>query len=394
MKILVVHNHYRQPGGEQMAVMAQIALLRQQGHEVLEYTRHNREIDTYGVIDKALFFPRTVFSRPVYRELLDLARRERPDVAHLHNVFPLLSPAAYAALHSAGVPMVQTIHNFRLLCPNGLFFTHGQICERCKHGNTLHAVRWRCYRHSRTLSALYAAAIGAHRLAGTFAAVDRFIALTEFAAAKLGESGVVAKDRISVLGNFLPDPLPEPGARHGRSGSVVFLGRIAAEKGVVTLVEAAAQVPEVSVKILGEGPDGERCRALAQSLGTTNVQFLGTVTGEPKWAMLREALAVVVPSLCYEQLPFTILESMAAGTAIVASRHGGLATLVQHRENGLLFTAGDSLALARQLRTLAREPERAAAMGENARQTLEGHWSARAHYAGLLEIYALARARR
>ncbi|HYF66017.1 MAG TPA: glycosyltransferase, partial [Herpetosiphonaceae bacterium] len=152
----------------------------------------------------------TVFSRPAYRRLRELVRRERPDVAHVHNVFPLLSPAVYRALRAEGVPIVQTIHNFRLLCPNALFFTRGAICERCKGGNMLHAVRLACYRDSRLLSALYATTIMAHRRAGTFAAIDRFIALTEFTAAKLVEGGIARPDRISVLGNFLAERCRRP----------------------------------------------------------------------------------------------------------------------------------------------------------------------------------------
>jgi glycosyltransferase involved in cell wall biosynthesis len=390
MKILVIHNHYQQAGGEKVAVEAQTALLRQHGHQVVLYAKQNTSIAEYGVVRRALFFPRTVFSRHCYREILDLVRRERPDVAHLHNVFPLISPAAYVALRVAGVPIVQTVHNFRLLCPNALFYTHGRICELCKGGQTMHAVRLRCFHDSYALSALYALTIGMHRRVGTFARIARFIALTDFSAAKLIEGGLATQDEISVLGNFLPDPLPGVGSFHGRSPYVVCLGRLSPEKGVATLVEAAARVPDIDVKIMGDGPEGGALRELARLRHATNVEFLGQTTGDAKWKFLRQALAVVIPSLCYEQFPFALLEGMAAGTPILASRLGSLENLVDDGRNGLLFRAEDSQDLAEKLRLLRRDPQATATMGQCARRTVESRWSAEVHHDRLMKIYELA----
>lgn len=142
-------------------------MLQQHGHQVLTYWRDNREILQYGLTEKIAFWINTLFSPRTFQEVLALVRQERPDVAHVHNVFPLISPAVYWALKKSGVPIVQTVHNYRFLCPNALFYTRGQICERCKYGNTLHAIRWRCYRQSYLLSALYALVIGLHRHLGT-----------------------------------------------------------------------------------------------------------------------------------------------------------------------------------------------------------------------------------
>ena len=393
MKILIVHNHYQQPGGEQVAVEAQRALLRGHGHDVLTYTRHNAEILDFGLRERALFFPRTLYSRRTYHELTELVRRERPDIAHVHNVFPLLSPAVYRALDDAGVPTVQTIHNFRFLCPNGLFFTQGRACERCSHGFTLHAVPRRCYRDSYVLSALYATTIAFHRRVGTFGLIDHFIALSPFSAAKLVDNGLVSRDRISVVGNFLPDPLPAPGPAH-RPPRVLFLGRLSPEKGVATLIEAAAHLPELTVGVLGDGPDAASLAALARSQGLVNVEFLGKVTGEAKWAAMRQARAVVIPSVWYEHFPFVLLESMATGTPAIASRLGSLAELIEDGQTGMLFRAGDSEDLAKKLHLLLTDGQGATAMGEHARQALETHWCAKAHLAGLLRSYELAAATR
>ncbi len=384
MKILVIHNHYQRPGGELVAVQAQVALLERHGHQVVPWFRHNDAIAQFGPLARALFFPRTVFAARVYQVGLDLVRRERPDVAHVHNVFPLLSPAVYWGLKAARVPVVQTIHNFRLLCPNGLFYTRGRICERCKLGNTLHAARWRCYRDSYALSGLYALSVGLHRRLGTFARIDRFVALTRFAADKLVEGGVARPEQISVLGNFLPDPLPEPLGT--RRPWVVFMGRLSAEKGLDTLVEAAARVPELQFKIVGDGP--ERGRVEGRTRGLANVEVVGHVAGPAKWEWLRQARAVVVPSLWYEHFPYSILEAMSCATPVVASRLGSLPELVEDGVSGLLFEPGRSEDLARKL-SWCVDANRAAALGQAARRTVEERWSATRHHDELMRIYAL-----
>jgi glycosyltransferase involved in cell wall biosynthesis len=387
MKILVVHNHYQQFGGEHTAVEAQTALLRGHGHEIVLYTRDNATIQGYGARDKALFFPRTVFSRETYDQVTRLVQQERPAVAHVHNVFPLISPAVYRALATAGVPIVQTVHNFRFLCVNSLFYTHDRICELCKSGKMSHAVRLRCYRNSYSLSALYALSIGLHRRWGTFQMIDRFIALSGFSAQKLVEGGVATRDRITVLGNFLPDPLPAPRSLAACPPYVLYLGRLSREKGVATLIEAMAGVPELGLKILGDGPEASELRRLVAQRGLTNVEFMGHVTGEEKWELLRGALVTVVPSLWYEHFPFALLESMAVGTPVVASRLGSLADLIDEGRSGLLFRHGDSAGLAAVLRALAGQPDRALGMGNLARQTVEDRWTSRVHYQGLMHLY-------
>ena len=184
MKILLVHNNYQQVGGEKAAVESQIELLRRHQHQVLPFIKESLDIKGYRLAAKIALLPRTFYSRQAYHQVRSLVKQERPDLAHVHNVFPLISPSVYRALAAAGVPIIQTVHNFRFLCPNALFYTHGQICERCKHGQTLHAVHLKCYRQSYLLSALYALTIGLHRRWGTFQRIDQFIALTNFTAQK------------------------------------------------------------------------------------------------------------------------------------------------------------------------------------------------------------------
>jgi len=273
------------------------------------------------------------------------------------------------------------------MCPNGLFYTQGHLCELCKYGNTFHAVQWRCYRNSYTLSALYALTIGLHRLWGTFQMVDRFIALTEFTAQKLVESGLMTRDKVSVLGNFLLDPLPNPGSFEQREPYLVYLGRLSPEKGVDILIEAMSGLPYLTLKVLGLGPRAEALQALTRQLESHHMEFLGYVAGNEKWNLLRQAIATVVPSVCYETFSLTVLESLVVGTPIVASKLGSLPYIVQDGKSGLLFHPGDSQDLRQKLDWLATHPEEALAMGQYGRQVVERQHTAAAHYAALMEVY-------
>jgi glycosyltransferase involved in cell wall biosynthesis len=388
MKVLVVHNYYQQPGGERVSEEAQVALLRERGHKVILYTRDNAEIKHYRAWEKAAFFPRTVFSRRTFQEIRDLVTAEQPDVAHVHNVFPLISPSVYRALKDAAVPIVQTVYNFRFLCPNGFFYTQGQICERCKYGNTLHAVRFRCYRQSYVLSALYALVIALHRRWGTFALIDHFTAPAEFTAHKLVEGGLAPRKKITVLGYFLPDPLPVPGSFKHRKPYVAYLGRLSEEKGLWTLLDAVAGFSELRLKVLGEGPLADSMRRYVKEHHLTNVEMVGFVSGEAKWDVLREALAVVVPSEWYENSPFVALESLAAGTPVVTSDLGSLPDVVDGGKSGLLFRPGDSQDLRQKLTWLVAHPEETLALGHYGRQVAETQYSAEAHYRRLMTICA------
>lgn len=387
MKILIVHNHYQQVGGEHVAIQVQMALLREYGHTLIPYMRESNEINQYGLIRKALFFPNTFFSRRTYREIRALVERERPDIAHVHNVFPLISPAAYHALHDAGVPIVQTLHNFRLMCSNALFYTHNQICERCKGGNTLHAIRLKCYRQSTLLSALYATTIGLHRRFGTWGLIDRFIALTEFTQQKMLESGLAPHHKIAVLGNTLTEPLPKPGSFEAREPYFVFLGRLSHEKGVDILLDAMQGIEGITLKILGSGPQRPQLEAQIERLGLRHVEFLDHIVGEEKWHILRQATALVLPSVCYEQFPFTALESLTVGTPVVASNIGGLPYIVDDGKTGLLFEAGNSNDLHNKLLWIIEHQQEALEMGRRGVQAARKRWSAMAHYDGLMKIY-------
>lgn len=387
MKVLVVHNYYQEKGGEYVAVTNQINLFKSNGIDSSLFTKESLEFKSQPIAEKIFAIPETIYSRKSYNEIKAIVEQEKPDVAHVHNVFPLLSPSVYLALKEAGIPIIQTIHNFRFLCPNGLFFTHGHSCELCKKGNTTHAVRQKCYKNSYLFSALYALSIGINRRNGIFQLIDRFVALTRFTKDKLIESGLAAPEKISVLGNFIPDPLPEVQNGNSDQRRVAFIGRLSEEKGILTLVKAMRYMPDVRLFIAGEGPAKVKIDQLRAEYELENIQMTGQLEGDKKWDLIRDVQAVIVPSECYETFSITTLEAMAAGRAVVASRIGSLPYLVDQNINGVLFDPGHSQQLAQSIRELVSDPQKCSLLGLNGRKKVENHFSETAHLEGLMEIY-------
>jgi glycosyltransferase involved in cell wall biosynthesis len=387
VKILLCHNFYQPSGGEDAAVLALKALLEDKGHRVSFFTEDNREINDYGALQKMAFVPRTLYSVKTYRRVRRIAVQEKPDVAHVHNVFPLLSPALYVVLQRARIPIVQTVHNYRMMCLNGLFLRDGSPCERCAGGQFFSGVRFRCYRESFPLSALYALAIGGHRRWGTFRHIDHFIALTSFAADKMVENGIAQASKISVLGNFLPTTLPEPGEPNLSDPYIAYLGRLSHEKGLFTLLEALRGKRDLRLKVMGTGPLGEALKNYIRQHRLENVEMLGFVEGDEKYGILRGALCCVVPSECYENFPLAVLESAAVGTPVVASRIGGLAAIIADGQTGFFFPPGDSAGLRSRLDMLSVDPGTAIRVGREARRSLLANYTREAHYDGVMKIY-------
>jgi glycosyltransferase involved in cell wall biosynthesis len=384
MKILIAHNYYQQAGGEDQCVAAEVALLRAHGHEVIPYCLHNDAINTMGRLQAAA---RTLWSRHAYRELRELLRQHRPQIAHFHNTFPLISPAAYYAARAESVPVVQTLHNFRLLCPNALFFREGRVCEDCL-GRTVPwpGVVHKCYRGSRGASAAVAAMLATHRLFGTWrGAVDVYIALNEFSREKFIQGGLPA-DRIVVKPNFV---YPDPGPGDGKGGYAVYVGRLSAEKGVDTLLKAWKEVGQaMPLKIVGDGPLASGVQlAAAENAG---IEWLGKQSLDKVYELMGAAAFLVLPSECYENFPRVVSEAFAKGTPVVASNLGAMARLVEHGRTGLLFEPGISMDLAAQVRRLLNDPRELARMQAAARQEYEEKYTAQSNYRTLMGIYERA----
>ena len=387
MKILLCHNYYQQPGGEDQSFAAEARLLEQRGHDVLRFTRHNDAIDGLSRWDVVR---RTLWSRQSYRELRRLIRRERPDVMHCTNTFPLISPAAYYAARAEGVPVVQSLRNYRLLCPNALFLRDGRVCEDCL-GKTIPwpAIVHGCYRESRAASAVVSLMLAGHRTLRTWTrAVDLYFTLTEFARRKLVEGGLPA-ERIVVKPNFID---PDPGPGNGCGGHVIFVGRLSPEKGIDTLLAAWAQDSSLPpLKVVGDGPLADKVQDAAAS--DRRIEWLGRRSAEDVLGLVGEAACLVMPSVWYETFGRTIIEAFARGTPVLASRIGALAELVEEGRTGLLFTPGDAADLAAGVRRLLADAPSLGRMRREARQEYERKYTADLNYRQLLAIYQRATAR-
>jgi glycosyltransferase involved in cell wall biosynthesis len=383
MKILLVHNYYQIPGGEDVVFAAERQLLLEHGHEVIEYTVHNDAIERMNRLNLAA---NTIWSMSHRRELAQLIAREKPDVAHFHNTFMLISPAAYYACRTAGVPVIQTLHNYRLLCPAATFFRDGQPCEDClgkffPWPGVVHA----CYRDSKATSAVVAGMLATHRGVKTWRkAVSRYIVLTEFARRKFIEGGFDPAQLV-IKPNFLNT---DPGLGQRDGGYMVFAGRLMPEKGVLTMLDAWCDVPDIPLKIIGDGPLLDTMRQRMAAGGLEHVELLGRQPREETLRLIQGATSLVFPSEWYEGLPMTIVEAYACGLPVLASRLGAMESLVVDGQTGLHFNPRDPADLAARARQLWDDPSLAAALGRQARQVFEAEYTAERNYDLLMDIYA------
>ena len=368
MKILLVHCHYRLPGGEDAVFAAERAMLERHGHEVLVYERSNEEA-AHG-LPKALLPLHAVWNRAAARDVKRIIQTKNVDAVHIHNTLLLLSPAVVRAAKHTGVPVVQTLHNFRLFCPNGILLRGGQVCEDCPHHGLACAVRHRCYRGSLAQTLVVAAAYGLHRLLGTWRGVT-MVALTEFDRRKLLEFNrlhpMFDADRLVVKPNpvCVPDGPVTPW--ENRKNQMLFAGRLEELKGLHTVLEAWRLLGDAAPTLLvaGEGPLGDWARA--QNL--PNVRFLGQLSRTELHARMAESRAVVAASLCYESFALVPAEAHALGTPVLASDLGNVGASVQPGVDGLRFTPGDANALAGAVHALGQMSFDCNAIAARARRT-------------------------
>jgi glycosyltransferase involved in cell wall biosynthesis len=384
MNILVAHNFYKQPGGEDQCMAAEVAMLKAHGHEVTQYCLRNDSIDAMSSLDVAT---RTVWSGPAFHELRHLFRTLRPQIVHFHNTFPLISPAAYYAARAEKVRIVQTLHNFRLCCANALLFRDGKVCEDCLGK----PVAWpgivhKCYHDSRNAGAVIATMQTVHRILGTWRkVVDVYVALSESSRRKLIEGGLPA-DKIVVKSNFA---YPDPGPGAGKGRYAMFVGRLASEKGLETLLAAWQQLGgSLPLKIVGNGPMAAAVQEAAAQDAT--IQWLGNLPLDEVYALVGEASVLVLPSQCYENFPRVIIEAFAKGTPVIASNLGAMAEIVDDGRTGLHFKAGDPVDLAEKVRSILADPLKLMRMRRAARQDFDQYFTADVNHKTLMAIYETA----
>lgn len=384
MRVLLVHNQYQQPGGEDEVFIAEGELLEAYGHSVSRYVVHN---DSVNGMSRLALAKDTIWNGSAYQDLRALIRKERPQVAHFHNTFPLVSPAAYYAARAEGVPVVQTLHNYRLLCSNALLFREGRVCEDCLKKT----IPWpgmvrACYRGSRSSSGAVGAMLSAHRALGTWTGmVDLYVALTEFARQKFIQ-GELPAEKIVVKPNFLH---ADPGAGKGEGEYVLFVGRLSREKGVDTLLAAWERLRgRVPLKIVGEGPLAPEVAEAAKRL--VGVEWVGKRPKDRVLALMKGAQALILPSVWYEGFPMVIVEAYATGLPVVASDLGSMSSLIDHGRTGLHFQPGNSEDLAAKLNWAYAHPNELGRMRQEARKEFEAEYTAQRNYRSLMHIYRTA----
>ena len=388
-RVLQVHTRYRQAGGEDEVVTGEKQLLERAGIEVHQVTFDNADLhEGVSLLGDLRLAGSAIWSRAAGRRIREAISEHRPQVAHVHNTFSAASPSVVAAAAAAGVPVVHTLHNYRLVCPVATLFRDGHVCTDCVG----RAIQWpavvhRCVRASRPQSLVVAATNGFHRARGTFHRdVSQYIALTQFQREWMIEGGLPSS-RITVVPNSLSsDPGQAAGAREG----LLFAGRLSVEKGIGPLLSAAALVPGL-VAVAGDGPYAQQVqRADTEGL----VTYLGHLSRAAVAERIGAAIALVVPSVWFEGFPLVLLEAFARGTPVIASRIGSLAELVEHGKTGLLAEPGDPRDLAERMTWASEHPGDMGRMGATARERYEERFDADVHLTALVAAYETAMDRR
>ena len=385
-RVLQVHTRYRQTGGEDEAVEAEKRLLEDAGVEVTQVIFNNADLrESVSLVADLGLAASAIWSRSAQRRVAAAVVASHPQVMHVHNTFPLASPSVYSAAAARGVPVIQTLHNYRFVCPAATVFRNGRVCTDCvgrliPWPSVVHA----CVRGSRPQSAVAAATLTAHRARGTFAReITGYVALTGFQRQLMIDGGL-GGERIRIIPNFLE---PDPGMGSEDRTGVVFVGRLSPEKGVAILLEAASAVPGV-VRIIGDGP---LASLVGKANGAGHATFLGPLPRASVLGELRRSIALVLPSVWFEGLPLVVLEAFAVGTPVIASRIGSLAELVESGTTGLLAEPNNAGDLAERISWAIAHPGEMLAMGGRARDRYEASFRGETHLGALLEAYAWVR---
>jgi glycosyltransferase involved in cell wall biosynthesis len=394
LSVLKIHNQYKQPGGEDESVRNECALLTRAGHRVIEYRRDNHEIAGYSFVQKISLGSRTVWAWDSCEQIRALLRAEKPDLAHFDNTFPLISPAVYYACREAGVPVVQTLRNYRLVCPGTYLQRDGRVCEDCLGRSPWRGVRHGCYRDSRAATAAVAMMLSAHRRLGTWnEMVDCYVALTEFARAIFIEAGLPA-EKIVVKPNFVysdstDGELQSPAANHeSPEGHALFVGRLSPEKGLRTLLAAWRRLGNrIPLHVVGDGPLRTELEGYVRQHALSEVYLDGRLNSEETLAAMKCSRFLVFPSEWYETFGRVAVEAFACGVPVIASRLGAMQEIVADGRTGLYFTPGDAGDLAAKVEWACAHPVEMSAMGRAARTEYEAKYTPERNYARLMTIY-------
>jgi glycosyltransferase involved in cell wall biosynthesis len=386
VKILLCHNFYRSPGGEDQVYQDEGWLLEQHGHEVIRFERDNHAISGIGRITMA---KTALWSKECYQQIFDLVKRQRPEVVHFHNTFPLISASGYYAAQRAGAAVVQTMHNFRTICPGSTLLRNNAVCEKCVTKTLpLPSVIHKCYHDSRSASAVVAISSAYHSLRGTRKrSVNRYIALTNHSR-EIFITGGFPPEKIAVKPNFVR---PDPGVIHSDGDYAVFVGRLSIEKGVSTLLEAWERLGrDIPLRVIGDGPLNDDVLRAQRKL--PQIVWLGRLPFDRVLEEVGRARVLVCPSIWYETFGRSMIEAFATGTPVLASDIGSMQELVTDGKTGLHFRAGDAGDLAAKISKFFDDPAFFNEACKLARAEYEQRYTAEKNYQMLMAIYAQATA--
>jgi len=383
-RIAVLHNYYQHSGGEDVVFHSEVELLRSYGHEVFTYTVSNDSLKGLSALQMAR---RAIWNPESYHALKKWFAETRPDVAHFHSISYLLSPSSYQAAYECGVPVVQTLHNYRLICPGGQLLRNQKPCELCvgKHF-PYYSILYACYRGDRRATLIRALMVQQQKRAKLWErAIQVFIALTEFSREKFLQGGL-PQEKLVVKPNFVA---PDPGMGEHRGEYFLYVGRLSPEKGIGVLLEAWQRFSTPPpLKIVGDGPLASMVQHAAQT--SRAIEWLGKRPRDEVLTLMQDAKALIFPSICYENMSVSLIEALATGLPVIASGHGSMASIVKHGYTGWLFTPNQPDALAACVEDALRSPERLCEMQQNAREEYLRYYTPEKNYELLTNIYRRA----
>ncbi len=387
MKILIIHNSHRSgsSSGDDTVFKKESALLEQSGQHIIKINPSNDEYDRSGTFGKLLAILQIPWSFRYYSRIKTTIQSERPDIIHIHNFFPFISPSVFYAAQSLRIPIIQTVHDFRYFCPTAFFMRNRRICEECKDGKFFKSISYGCFKGSKLQTIPVALMLKLHSYLNTFKKkIDGYICLTESQKKVIYDAGFDDR-KLFVKPNFIDDTFKSDKYQYGNYA--VFVGRLGEEKGLRTLIGAWKDLPGIPLKIVGDGPDAEEFKSLVSELNIKNIDFLGYKPYLECRKIMNDARFLIMPSICYETFGLTIIEAFSHQKPVIASNLGAMADIVKDRTTGLLFMPVNSNELAEKVKWLWNNEKECRQMGQNARREYEEKYTPEKNYEMLMEIY-------
>lgn len=401
MKILQINKFFYKRGGAEAYMLTLSDFLRQQGHQVIEFSmQHPKNLDSaysdyfiryidfkkrQGLISDLQKSAHLIYSWEAQNKLEQLIKQEKPEIAHLHNFYFQLTPSILAVLKKHNIPVVWTMHDYKLICPNYRLFTKGQVCERCKIKKYYNCFKYKCMQDNYAHSLLVMLESYLHNyFLKSYDKIDLYISPSKFLQDKVCQWGI-KKDKVTQVYNFinLPDFQPdfEPG------DYLLYFGRLAEEKGLLLLLETMKELPEINLKIVGDGPQKDLINRYIEDNNLINVELIGHTTGEKLYDLIRQSRFVVLPSIWYENNPISVLEAFALGKPVIGADLGGIPELVKDGQTGIIFKATDINDLKSKIKQNYSQTDKIQQMGQNARSFVKTECDPKVHYNRILSIY-------